>query len=36
MALAEVVTRLTVLWIRSRRLPTTAATAVLARATAAV
>jgi hypothetical protein len=37
MALAEVVTRLAVLWIRSRRLPAaTAATAVPARATAAV
>jgi hypothetical protein len=38
MALAEVVTRLAVLWIRSRRLPTTTTTAaaVPARATAAV
>jgi hypothetical protein len=40
MALAEVVTRLAVLWIRSRRLPaaatTTAAAAASARATAAV
>jgi hypothetical protein len=36
MAIAEVVTRLAVLWARSRRLPTAAATPVPARATATV
>ena len=36
MALAEVVTRLAVLWARSRRLPAAASTAVPARATATV
>src|ERR1700733_6497589 len=36
MALAEVVTRLAVLWARSRRLPAAAPTAVPARATATV
>jgi hypothetical protein len=36
MALAEVLTRLAVLWIRSRRLPAVTATAAQARATATV